>query len=1056
MNKLLIVFFCLICFTLQAQDIVEVSRNKNVKILADELYSKKKYSAASEAYTYFIEQNKDKFSIEIEMAYFYKASCDIELFRPDGIKQMEFFLKQYPESVFLTQAYFKLAIGEFRNKNYFSALCYFEKINPMIFEKSQMDEFYFKRAYCNLKLGNEEDAVSDFYNVKDSDGEYKIASMFYYGYISLKNKKYQIALESFLKIENEFSDVIPFYLVQVYFAQRDYDKVIEQGERIYSSLDEDYKLALARMLANSFFCKENYSETIHYYEKYFNGGIEPERKDKFEYGYSLYKEKKYDRSVSFLQKVGGEDRMSQIAAFTIADCYLKAGNKQKARIALGNAANMDYDKRIAEVALFNYAKINYELSSSPLNETINTFDEYISKYPDSGRNDEAYDYLVNAYMKTRNYSAALNSMEKIKYKTSKIKEAYQKVAFNRGVELFKDYQFSRAIDFFDKSLKYKMFNKSISASALYWKAEAFYRQGKYIKAIDVYNKFLDTPGASLTDNYNDAYYGLAYSYLGIENYSKSVELFKIYEINDRNQSSVQLADVRNRMADYYMYDRNYELSIIYYNKVIDQDTKYTEYALYKKSVLQGLIADYIGQKQTVDKLLLKYPNTEYYEELSYEIGNVLLTQNKNKEAEIYYNNILMKENDSEYIPMAKLQLGLLNFNTNNYSKAEKYYKYIIENYKGTQYSQTASIGLKNVMVESNRVNEYFKYIDKQGLAKPAGISERDSLHYISAERKYMDEDYESAIKSFEEYLHTYPDGLFVMNANYYIANSYVSRKQEDMALIAYERILDYPVNSYTLEAVKFAAKKNYSLSNYSKSLKQYSRYAEIATSYKQKNEANIGVVYSAYNLKEFSKVIKKGIKIIENNTIVEKEKINILYMLSDAYRNTGDRQNMLYTYKKLKDYSANSKGAEAWFLYAQFLFNDKQYKESEAEINKFMETNTPHHYWLAKSFMLLSDIYLVNKDEFQAKYTLKSVIENYHTKEDGIIKEAEKKLESIINKEKNEEKIVKVKNDARKPIINLDRLEEYNRDFEKHNKKDDKVVEEGKKILEEMMKENTK
>lgn len=1056
MNKVLVLFFCLVYFPSQAQDLVVASHKDKVKELADELYSKKNYGAASKAYERFLNECKDVFSMKVEYACFNKACCDIELFRPDGIKQMEDFVKRYPESEFIPQAYFKIATNEFRKENYSSTLDYLKKISPRMLEKSQRDEFYFKKAYCNLQLGNEEEAVSDFYEIKDNSGEYKTASIFYYGYISFKNKKYQTALESFSKIENEFSDVIPFYIVQVHFAQKDYEKVIEQGENIYDSLEKDYKLALSRILANSFFCLEKYPEAISYYDRYFEGGIKPERQDKFEYGYSLYKEKRYNQAISFLQKVGGEDRMSQISAFTIADCYLKIGNKKKARIALGTAAKMEYDSEIAETALFNYAKINYELSYSPFNETINTFDEYITKYPDSGRNDEAYDYLVNVYMNTRNYGAAINSMDKIKYKTSNIKKAYQKVAFNRGVELFNDYQFFQAISFFNKSLKYRMFDKKISAYALYWKAEALYRQGKYVQAIPLYNQFLETPGASLTANYNDAYYGLAYSYLKTKNYNKAVESFKLYEINDRDQSSVQLADARNRIADYYLYDRDYELSLTYYNKVINQAVKYSDYALYKKSVLLGLMSDYSSQKQTVDMLLAEYPETEYYSELSYEIGNSLMTQNKNKEAEVYYNNILAKETNSEYVPMAKLQLGLLNFNTKNFAKSEKYYKDVVENYKGTQYAQTASIGLKNVMVESSRVNEYFKYLDKQGMAQSAGQAERDSLRYISAERKYMDGDYASAVKSFESYLKTNPDGLFVMNANYYLANSYVNKGEEDKALGAYEKILEFPVNSYTLEAVKFASNKNYALNNYKKSLQQYSQYSELASSPKQKDEANIGIIQSAYKLNDFSKVIEKGNELIANNNIDQKNKIQILHMMSDAYKNKGDKINTMSAYKKLKAFNTTSKGAEAWFLYAQMLFNDKKYKEAEAEINGFMDSNSPQHYWLAKSFMLLSDIYMVAKDEFQAKYTLKSIIENYQSKEDGIINEAKKKLGRIIDKEKADEKLVKEKNKEKKPKIKMGNSEEYDKLLEKQEKKKDKVVEEGKKILEEMMEENAK
>ena len=53
----------------------------------------------------------------------------------------------------------------------------------------------------------------------------------------------------------------------------------------------------------------------------------------------------------------------------------------------------------------------------------------------------------------------------------------------------------------------------------------------------------------------------------------------------------------------------------------------------------------------------------------------------------------------------------------------------------------------------------------------------------------------------------------------------------------------------------------------------------------------------------------------------------------------------------------------------------------------FIAKNSPQKYWLGKSFILLAHIYEQMNDLFQATNTLKSVIENYDNKEDGIVEE---------------------------------------------------------------------
>ncbi len=76
---------------------------------------------------------------------------------------------------------------------------------------------------------------------------------------------------------------------------------------------------------------------------------------------------------------------------------------------------------------------------------------------------------------------------------------------------------------------------------------------------------------------------------------------------------------------------------------------------------------------------------------------------------------------------------------------------------------------------------------------------------------------------------------------------------------------------------------------------------------------------------------------------------------------------------------------------------------AENEIMDFISENSPYLYWLGKSFLLLSDIYMDNGDEFQAKHTLKSLVENYGNDTDGIKTDASEKLLQIEKLEQQEQ-----------------------------------------------------
>ena len=78
--------------------------------------------------------------------------------------------------------------------------------------------------------------------------------------------------------------------------------------------------------------------------------------------------------------------------------------------------------------------------------------------------------------------------------------------------------------------------------------------------------------------------------------------------------------------------------------------------------------------------------------------------------------------------------------------------------------------------------------------------------------------------------------------------------------------------------------------------------------------------------------------------------------------------------------------------------------KAEEKIFDVSDNYSSYIYWTARSFIRLSDVYVAKDNIFQAKETLKSVIENYPNDDDNyneVVNEAQSKL-NIINKESNE------------------------------------------------------
>ena len=91
----------------------------------------------------------------------------------------------------------------------------------------------------------------------------------------------------------------------------------------------------------------------------------------------------------------------------------------------------------------------------------------------------------------------------------------------------------------------------------------------------------------------------------------------------------------------------------------------------------------------------------------------------------------------------------------------------------------------------------------------------------------------------------------------------------------------------------------------------------------------------------------------------------------------------------------NQDGSEAMYMKAYFTYLEENYVETESIIFDLAESYSSNH-WIAKGFVLLSDVYVNQGNDYQAKATLESVIEN-HDGED-IVNMAKKKWEQIVEK----------------------------------------------------------
>ena len=119
-----------------------------------------------------------------------------------------------------------------------------------------------------------------------------------------------------------------------------------------------------------------------------------------------------------------------------------------------------------------------------------------------------------------------------------------------------------------------------------------------------------------------------------------------------------------------------------------------------------------------------------------------------------------------------------------------------------------------------------------------------------------------------------------------------------------------------------------------------------------------------------------------------------LYYRAKAYKNQKADKKALDDLREMDHDTRNSYGAEAKYQVAQALYDAQEYAAAEKELLNYIEQSTPHAYWLARSFVLLSDVYVAMGKDLDARQYLLSLQQNYQGNDDieSMIEDRLKKL----------------------------------------------------------------
>ena len=906
-------------------------------------------------------------------------------------RDLKTYLQEYPYTTFADEVKFMQGVLQVEKGHYKQSLKILEQVEAKALTRPHQDDYSFYRGYAYLMMQEYQRASVYFQLLSRSENRYKVRGSYYYAYCMYKMEKYDKALPALRQLENEpaYKATVPFYLVQICYAQGQYEEAQTRADSLLRvQPDGENSGELHRILGELSYRRQDYQQAVDHLTAYQKAAkqqeLEPVRSDLYMLGTAQYRLGRYDEAVKALKQVKQEkDTISESACLTMGNAYVQLNQLEQAKLSYQAAAGYKLTQAITEEAAYNYTLCTYR-SSSALGESVRAFNDFLHSFPNSKYEGRIYQLLSDALMQSKNYAAAIATLDSIANPTVKMQETKQYLRYQLGADHFLQGKMQQSIQWMTEVINHSRESEKYTTEAYYIRGEAYYRLRNYMACEKDLALFFARPDARKSANYVIANYLRGYCYFSQAQYDKARNAFSIY-IDAALATEPTYADALNRIGDCYFNAREFRSAITYYTQVSNLQASGADYALFQRGYAMGLQHRYEDKINTLQELVRRYPKSDYADDGVYEIARAQLQMDDERGAIATYENLLSTYPHSSVARKASLERAMLYRNLSQNEKAIAAYRQTIEKYPASEEAYTALDALQALYVEAGRVDEFVAYTKNLAKINMTVTTQEDSLLYAAAEMQYMQAAYQKATVSLTNYITQYcAGGRYCTVARYYLADSYYRLGQNTEALAQYIVLAEMNANPYQEEAATRVAEICYDQADYACALDGFYRLHALASSRENTDIARLGILRCTYQLGRHQATIDIANQILNDTPVSDEMRSEALYSRAKAYAALDNWTKAQPDLTALAADVRTAQGAEAKYLLAQSWFELKNLDAAEAEVMSFTQMNTQQQYWLARALILLSDINRERGELFQARQYLLVLQQNYTATGDDI------------------------------------------------------------------------
>ena len=906
-------------------------------------------------------------------------------------------LENTDNKIYKSRLQFNLGKYYFKKQKEEAALKSFSYARIEDLDNDEIAQMKYQQGYLYFKNGSWEKATNLLNTVRQlQNSPYYTDANYYAGFIALEQKRFKDALQYFqiASTNKAYSRLTPFYISQLYYFLGDIDAAMLNCQKALATSGQFYELSLKQLMGHLLFEKKDFSKALPYLKEYVEKQKKANPQDLYQLSFCYFQSQNWQDAIDGFKELANiEDSLGQNSMYLLATSYLKLNNKTGAKNAFLICSTKNLNVSQKEISLFNYAKLCAELKE--YSNAVSAFDKFLNTYPNSIYAQEANSFWIASLTLSNNYIQALSAYEAIKSPSIDLLKLYPKMLYGRATIYINEGQIEPAFSLLNKILN-TPYNSKILPQAQFWLGELLYKMSRIDESIEILEKFIKDPVELPEVNQRHAKYTLGYCYLKKNNYQKAADYFAmVSKYNHSNMFEAYQKDAYLRLADCQMMLKQYKMALTTYQKAIDENWDYIDYATLEKAIILGGMGQLNEKIKILTNFESQFPQSTYINDANMELADTYTNRENFQEAIAPLTKILLDKNASNYHPQAYYKLGIVYFNLNKNQVALSTFKDLFNAFPKSNESDNSIEFVRNIFIEDQTPELFVEFMNTYG--RSLSLNEQDSLSYRASFIKYDQKKYTEALQGFSKYLLQFPNGKYQLEASNIIAEIAYSQQSYDTAGKYFGMVADQSPNKYAERASLIAARLNYfNFKNFVNAEKYFNTLMNIATQQENKLEALKGLLRCQYKNENWEACSVIAKQILQDKTSATDDIIMSNMALYHQSVIKGDTTGAIQLLNKIISTNTSVITAEAHYLLAKLYLDQNKLSIAEKTAFEVIKKQAEYEYWVTKSYILLGDIYVAQKDNFNAIATYKSVSENATI--DDLKMEANNKLSLLVEK----------------------------------------------------------